>query len=404
MYSESLYYTLADSKLLIFRPFAQEIIIKSGNKECVFSCEQALRNSSAKPSIAKINIPLSTVCSLSCRYCVEYKNNKTIKLINVAFAQLAIRQFTAYFRKNKNISGVQISFDYGGEPLSQPYLFETICGSFINECCEASLNWHIQVTTNACFPKEALALLAQYKTEVIVSLDGFEDLHNYGRLLKTGGGSFTQAFENAKRLFELGLIKHFSCVVHEETLKYPEKLISFFADNFPGSKLRLNPIKTCELSLTNGFRKISLSEWSNFIQACQAAVIGKNISILFIHQNRDIRYLYFYGCDSLQKPDWFCNFDESISSCCGKEHISNQFIFGRLVKKILAIDYALLDKFRDYHVANIGLCTSCIAKYYCAGHCPYFRENGIINCDNRKNKFAELLLHTFCANRAIDFG
>lgn len=61
-----------------------------------------------------------------------------------------------------------------------------------------------------------------------------------------------------------------------------------------------------------------------------------------------------------------------------------------------------LVRFKRYDVNNLTKCHDCLAKYYCSGGCPEFR-NEKLNCERRVKKYARMFIqkqvrnkHTYC--------
>lgn len=360
------------------------------NNECTHMvC--VLENQS--PRIAKINIPLSSQCNMQCSYCIENHDTKNIKVMDIDFAKYAIREFVK-LAIVKGFNSIQLSFDYGGEPMCEPLLFSELCTCFLDNCGSIFDHKIIQVTTNASWSDNELALLSRYATEIIVSLDGYEELNNANRKLKNGRNCFSTVNHNAKIIYQSGKLRHFNCVITKDSIEHYKGLLDFFTDNFPNSTVKLSPVKIDGAATKNGFERVSVREWNEFMIQAYRHIVNKPLFLIDAHPKRKVSEKYCFGCEHLEVPNWFCWFDGSVSCCTDRKDPSFKFAYYN--NRYLEVDYQKLNGFSQSNfIENITLCASCIAKYYCAGNCPKFRETSKINCLKRRDKFAKLVMEKY---------
>lgn len=387
MKDEILKHKLNNNTSINYWPFRGTYNVTDRNNKIITS-GHINKKTNTQELTGRLNIPLSTICNLQCKYCVEnYNSNKQIT-INGDFALQSVTSFIKYI-KSKDIHNVQLSFDYGGEPLCKPLLFEKICNSFKNLCETNNLKYTIQVTTNAAYGEKEINTLLKHSTEVIVSLDGYKELHNINRISRDGTGTFKIVFENAKKIFTSNKLKHFCIVVTDDTIKNYKQTVDFFAKNFPGCSIKLNPIRIEGRATSDNFSKIKIQTWNPFIDNIIKYCSQKGINLT--KNIRTVNNTYFYGCEHLKVPNWFCFFDGKISCCHDKDQ--KEFIFASYTNNNLDVDNNKLCWITSNSVKNISICSTCIAKYHCAGGCPVHRMKNNINCTKRINRFVKLLIN-----------
>jgi len=347
-------------------------------------------------SLGKINIPLSNKCNMQCLYCGEaYYMEGEHKKIDIGFAFSAIKAYLRYIKyKAIEITKIQLSFDYGGEPVCELDNLEKIAGFFREECLKEEFTPIVQITTNGVWNSKMLPRIIETVDEVIVSLDGYKELHDKYRICKSGTAVFEQAACNARELYNLKKLKQFSCVITQDSIDNYEKLADFFAAEFPKTTVKMNPVIYTGSAVKNDVKRISVKEWNSFMKKIIERA-GDKLKIIDCRPEKSPDKKYLYGCGYMDMTSWFCWIDKRITCCTDRD--SEDYVIGIYEDNRLIMNEDLMSRlYSDNNVLNIEKCASCIAKFYCAGGCPKFRY-GLIDCDRRKEKYAGILINYIAA-------
>lgn len=152
--------------------------------------------------ISNLTLEVTDICNLRCKYCIYNEDNPSFrgfgnKLMTFEIAKKAIDFFNLH-SYDRDI--VYFGF-YGGEPLinydvikqSVEYIDKTISGKKVVYAA----------TTNATLITNDIAnFLAEHNFEVLISLDGPEEIHNSNRIFVDGRGSFNETIRGIKILIE----------------------------------------------------------------------------------------------------------------------------------------------------------------------------------------------------------
>jgi len=340
--------------------------------------------------LGKINIPLSNVCTMKCKYCSEadYIREET-RVMAEEDAYLIIDSYLEYTKGNSKLQIVRLSFDYGGEPVCQLKALENISDYFRKACTKHGRQPIVQMTTNCVWHESLLQRILSATDEVIVSIDGDKELNERYRIHRSEGSVFSTILSNAKAIYNSGKLKQISSVVTVDTVAGVERYIDFLAENFPNASVKMSPVIMTGDAKNNGIERIPFSYWFGFMNTARNLAKGK-LKILDTKPEKSLTTMYLYGCEHMRMTNWFCWLDGKITCCTDRD--TNTYVIGTLDNHVIKMDFAAMSRFiENNYVENIVKCDECLAKYYCAGGCPSFRE-GKLNCNRRIEKYAKLLI------------
>ena len=150
-----------------------------------------------------INIPLSNACTLNCLYCSEARYNEKHSItISKEVAFQIIDAYFVWIRNYPSITEVNLSFDYGGEPVCKIDLLECISTYFRKKCAENNYKSVVMMTTNCTWDADLLPRVLESVDEIIVSIDGPKQLHEKYRINKSGSSSFELILKNALAIYK----------------------------------------------------------------------------------------------------------------------------------------------------------------------------------------------------------
>jgi len=137
-----------------------------------------------------IGIEITGRCNLQCKHC--YMTSKREVLVE----EISCKRWLKFFDDLKTEFGNKVSIQItGGEPLARNDIFEILTHL-------KKLGFRVTLASNGLFfSLENIKELKKYVVVLSVSLDGFEESHNYLR----GALVFKQTVENVKLAKELGI-------------------------------------------------------------------------------------------------------------------------------------------------------------------------------------------------------
>ena len=152
---------------------------------------------STNKKILEVVLKIAGRCNINCSYCYMFNQGNTDYEDQPSYMSLeTLKATTAYIKKgieDIGLTDVFIIF-HGGEPMMlKPHKFESFC-IYLGEQLTphlASLSFSMQ-TNATLITAEWLKLLAKYKVEVGVSLDGPEEFNDKARLDHKGAGTYNR--------------------------------------------------------------------------------------------------------------------------------------------------------------------------------------------------------------------
>lgn len=175
------------------------------NKHEIEYIYNELKKEFNKPSINKSSIPhgltsiclnVTNKCNLNCIYCFENH------ISDSSFMSIKIAKKSVDFLLKQNPTGSKFSVVFfGGEPLLNFKLIkETIkyCSSISKK---TNKEFTYSITTNGTILNtEIIYYFKKYKFNIIVSLDGKKEIHNYYRRYKNNEGTYERIISNINEL------------------------------------------------------------------------------------------------------------------------------------------------------------------------------------------------------------
>lgn len=341
-------------------------------------------------TLGKLNLPLSNNCTMQCLYCSEAEYIREHKgLLDEKSVFQVIDAYFEWIKRYSTLETVRLSFDYGGEPVCQLELLEKVSSYFRNKCKEQKKLSSVLMTTNCAWDNELLPRVIACVDEIIVSIDGPKGIYEKYRKYKVKKMTFDLILNNALEIYRKGKLKHFSSVVTYNTIENSKEYIEFFMKYFPGSSIKTAAVIVTGDASTNGIERIALNDWANFVKYIKDTSDGK-ITIIDSKPEKKIDYFYRFGCEHMRMTNWFCWLNGYISCCTDRDNL--KYYFASLENGVLNLDTKKMEEFiYNNDVNSLQKCKDCLAKYYCAGGCPDFRD-GKLNCERRVEKYARMFI------------
>lgn len=152
--------------------------------------------------ISNLTLEVTEKCNLRCKYCIYQQDNASFRDFgtkNMTFetAKKAIDFFERHSREREE---VYIGF-YGGEPLLN---YDVIKASvdYADEIIKDRKIIYSMTTNATVLNREIARFLIKKDFDILVSLDGPEDIHNENRVFDGGVGSFNATIRGIRLLLD----------------------------------------------------------------------------------------------------------------------------------------------------------------------------------------------------------
>lgn len=302
----------------------------------------------------QLYLAVSESCNFRCKYCRQKKTNE---LVNMTIDEIrdAIDTFFSVAKKPRSI------VFFGGEPLLN---IEGI--KFAIEYVrkfDHTIQFSTVINGSLC-TKEIAEFLAKNQVEVIVSMDGPEELHNLARINSAKEGTYKQAIRGYNYLKEAGCTTGISAVIGPHNEKHFDKLIEW------AMKLKPNTLGFC---LPHGDENNFAMKLSSFNEVHKKMIkaydiLHKNgIYLVQVEQKMKafiLGYSIPYECKSCGKRIVVCK-NKKYGICEGP--ITKHDMFYDNIDKLSKCIY----EYKKSSPFFNDSCKECIAYRICGGGCVY---------------------------------
>jgi len=173
-------------------------------KERARIAERYRKASTGTHVINRLTILTTTACNLNCTYCYAEGGayGGAVSRLSAHNAQSAISNILKYY---KGIKAIQF---FGGEPLLNPALIESVC-QYCEHLVESGQMEYLPgfgATSNGTIWNERVArVLKRYRIALNISVDGPQEVHDRSRVDVQGRGSFQRVFRTLQHLRAEGI-------------------------------------------------------------------------------------------------------------------------------------------------------------------------------------------------------
>lgn len=338
--------------------------------------EDAYRNAidlfKDRPYVVKaLCLHIAHDCNLACRYCFaqegEYHGRRALMTPEVGKKALDF-----LIRNSGNRRNLEVDF-FGGEPLMNWDTVKELVAYGRKQEKKFDKNFRFTLTTNGVLLNEEVMEFAnQEMANVVLSIDGRKEVHDYMRPFRKGAGSYDLIVPKFQKMAEQ----------RHQTNYYVRGTFTHYNLDFAADVLHLADL---------GFKQISIEpvvappEEDYAIQKEDLPVIMEQYDILsreMIRREKEGRGFNFFHfmVDLTGGP---CVY-KRLSGCgSGTEYLAvtpwgdlypchqfvgnESFILGNVDEGIKETD--ICDAFRQCNVYAKKACSECFARFYCSGGC-----------------------------------
>ncbi|MGN0348176.1 MAG: radical SAM protein [Roseburia sp.] len=171
--------------------------------------------------------PVSAACDLGCRYCF-YKDEEKERSKSLCGRMTEKTMESVISKALSDADSCTFGFQ-GGEPTLAGLHFFRRFTELVDEYKKTGQQIFYTLQTNGMYlKKDWLSFLKEQKFVVGLSLDGVRKTHDENRRDSQGNGTFSVAFESAKRLREEGILVQVLCVLNAQTAAHIQAIYRFF--------------------------------------------------------------------------------------------------------------------------------------------------------------------------------
>jgi uncharacterized protein len=165
-------------------------------------------------------------------------------------------------------------------------------------------------------------------------------------------------------------------------MKHYRAILDFFAENFPGKRVSLEPLAPygrarADQSVAPPDRVLYAEMLVSALE--YGANIGVEIRNSHVSKFQQIRTCF---CGAVGVPNWTVAADGRLISCT-RDCYPSIFDIGRFDPETMKflLDEEKLHALRKMNVFEYQECQDCFCKYNCAGDCPDLRIENLHNCE-----------------------
>ncbi|MDO8520849.1 MAG: SPASM domain-containing protein [bacterium] len=314
------------------------------------------------------NLILTNQCNLHCIYCSTDCGPAKDVVLGLEVAQAAIDYVVSCALRN-NRSLVYANF-FGGEPTRAWNVLTDAAVYMRATARKNALRSRLTITTNGVFLPWQGAWLAENIDGIMISLDGFKEIHDFHR-----DGSFDRVFARAKEMYRVAPRKlRFRTTISSYSADVLPAIVEFIGENFPGCVQVYEPLFGIGRGKSAPVQAPDDDLFFNkFIEALPIARrynARLKTSVLGLGTRDSRNFCGVAGMNFMITPDGrvvSCNrmAEEGLNEAC------SSFFFGRYnsTKNVFIFDPEAYQRLKAFHVESIDTCRECFARTCCKGDC-----------------------------------
>ncbi len=332
-----------------------------------------------------IVIILSQSCNLACTYCYA-QEARSKKTLDKGKLRIAID-----FALSKSSKTVDFIFIGGGEPLLNWGLLKYAI-DYIFDARKKSTQINITVTTNATLLNdERINYLKEHGAYLGISYDILPRVQNIQRpFADMNHDSFDVVDAMIKKVDDAGILYNFRSTITKLNVNLMPEMVDFVKSNYKNvNKLHFEPVLSAEDNDEDFYKEFIES----FMKARRVGL--KNNIRVYNSISNSLDKLNSRFCRGE-----FCVTPDGDIVACHRISSKGEFAYGLVdygyIGEQVNIDQDKKSKIYNIFNAKYECCSTCFAKWHCAGGCPTERlsqtpEQRISKCDFTKSLIASLL-------------
>ncbi len=324
----------------------------------------------------------TTNCNFRCKYCFVGDETRELNNANMT-KELARKSMEVFAKLTGNYDKIRVIY-YGGEPLlnaevvysSMRYIRKLEKGGIFKKPVEIAI-----LTNGSLVDDRTVKILLETNTEVSISIDGPEKLHDAARLSVSGEGTFQRALAAYKKLEAAGAKPSISCTLNQFNINNIDEIVDFIINDLKVKGMGFNLLIP---RIDDKFEDYNYEFATN--QLIRAFKVLREHGI---YEDRMMRRVKPYAKCSIHFKDCLGVGGQIVVSPDGRVGPCQAFLglneyFPLTVKELHSrlpeISYEDIYKeplFNEWHhrfPLNMEKCWDCVAIAVCGGGCPYVSQ------------------------------
>lgn len=179
-------------------------------------------------------------CNISCRYCDFGSSGGNHQTMSLSLAVAAVNQYVELLLQS-NQYHMEVHF-FGGEPFIAREVVETVIHRGRALAARHNLTPHFEVSTNGVFEADYARFIGDYFHAVVLSFDGFRDVHDLHRPINNQQGSFDHVCQSARVLSKSPTDLCLRCCVSSANVTQLEDIGDWFCREFQPSTINFETL------------------------------------------------------------------------------------------------------------------------------------------------------------------
>lgn len=307
-------------------------------------------------------------CNCRCVYCDFETGEETASDMSPAMAGAALTWY-ADFLRDAGYGHMEVHF-FGGEPLISREVIETAVHRSRLLANRHDLSLHLEVSTNGIVDPEYARFVGDYFHATVLSLDGFQDIHDRHRPISSRRGSFATARRTASLLAQTQTELCLRCCVSSLNVQRLDDIAVWFCEEFQPSVINFEPLTSNAKARAAGLSPPDPYVFAGQFAKARAAAARYGVRAVYAATEGEPSHTSFcpVGKDAL-----IVSPDGRVSSCYlpRKAWVERglDMDVGRLFERSgLRVDPDAIARLRGL-VRDKPRCGRCFCQWVCSGGC-----------------------------------
>lgn len=323
------------------------------------------------PEPTAITLLLTTTCNLRCTYCYASAGDTAPTNMGLDTAIRGI-DFVAANTARRRAPLFEINYHGGGEPFNNWRVMKESLVYARAKARELGLEPPVaSAASNGVLLDEQVDwIVANLNGGMSLSFDGLPAAHDRHRLTVHGQGSSARVMDTLRRFDAAGYAYGIRMTVTSDQIEHLADSVEFICASFGPRRIQIEP--AYEMGRWKGAPSAETDAFIAAYRAAQARAAGRGREVFFSAARLGTLTNHFCG---VTRDTFALSPDGNVSACYevfAEDHPrAGVFFYGRRDESAPGYSFALpvLDHLRRQAVQHREHCSTCFAKWSCAGDC-----------------------------------
>ncbi|MGN6713635.1 radical SAM protein [Anaerocolumna jejuensis] len=313
-------------------------------------------------------------CNFRCIYCYEKDSIQNMNMDNNV--QKAIINFIR--ERAQTVASLNITW-YGGEPLMAFDVIENLTQSILEICKENNVTYNASIITNGyLLTEEVVKKFSSFGiTDVQITLDGPEAIHDTRRVLSNGKGTFKKIMANLKKAVEYTNVNIRVNIDNENVESTESELFTMFEENDLVGKVRI-----CfgyVDSINNAYEPDKCLNMENYSKKHLEFLLKNGLNIMELYPHPLDNYC---GADSISA--YVIGANGNLYKCWSDIGIDDKKVGNILNGEQNVLHSCKVKEYLLYSPMVDSDCKDCEILPLCKGGCPNKRLTNLARCSEHR--------------------